>query len=183
MKTIIHIFGGSGSGTTTLGRELSARLGLPQLDSDDYFWEPTDPPYMTKRPPELRAELMKRDMDAAVDGCIISGSLCGWGDCLTQYFTLAVRLVIPSELRIERLVERETEEFGERLLEGGDMYDNHKEFIEWAKQYDTAGPEMRSKALHDIWSEALSCPVLTLDSASNSPAGLADAVIDALGCD
>lgn len=181
MKTVIHIFGGSGSGTTTLGRELSARLGLPQFDSDDYYWEPTDPPYQTARSPEERVQLMKKDIEASTDGCIISGSLCGWGDRLTSYFTLAVRLVIWPDLRIERLAKRERMNFGDRLLEGGDMHKNHVEFMEWAKQYDTAGPDMRSMALHDMWSETLRCPILTLDSAEKSPAELADAVIEVLG--
>ena len=40
----IHILGASGSGTTTLGRALAARLQCPHFDTDDCFWLPTDPP-------------------------------------------------------------------------------------------------------------------------------------------
>jgi adenylate kinase family enzyme len=39
----IHLMGASGSGVTTLGRALAARLALPHHDSDDYFWLPTAP--------------------------------------------------------------------------------------------------------------------------------------------
>jgi adenylate kinase family enzyme len=35
----VHIFGASGSGTTTLGRTLAERLGVRFFDGDDYFWE------------------------------------------------------------------------------------------------------------------------------------------------
>lgn len=57
-KQVIHIFGASGSGTTTLGRELSRLLGFRLLDTDDFYWMPTDPKFTVKRPPEQRVELM-----------------------------------------------------------------------------------------------------------------------------
>jgi len=41
----IMVFGASGSGTTTLGREFAKILGFTHLDIDDYFWEKTDVPY------------------------------------------------------------------------------------------------------------------------------------------
>ena len=42
-KNLIHIFGASGSGTTTLAEKTSRELGYFHLDTDDYFWLPTDP--------------------------------------------------------------------------------------------------------------------------------------------
>lgn len=39
----IHIFGASGSGTTTLANALSNNMNLPHYDTDDYFWIRTDP--------------------------------------------------------------------------------------------------------------------------------------------
>ena len=53
-QTIIHIFGPSGSGTTSLGRQMALNWGFRQLDSDDFYWLPTDPPFTSKRP--LRRE-------------------------------------------------------------------------------------------------------------------------------
>ncbi len=35
----IHIFGASGSGTSTLGAALSNELSYTHLDTDDYFWK------------------------------------------------------------------------------------------------------------------------------------------------
>lgn len=34
---ILHIYGASGSGTTTLGRTLQEQLGYTQLDREDYL--------------------------------------------------------------------------------------------------------------------------------------------------
>ena len=62
MKNVIHIYGASGSGTSTLGRKISEELGYKFMDTDDYFWLPTNPKYTTKRSKEERLALMKKDI-------------------------------------------------------------------------------------------------------------------------
>ena len=62
MKNVIHIYGASGSGTSTLGRKISEELGYKFMDTDDYFWLPTNPRYTTKRNREERLALMKKDI-------------------------------------------------------------------------------------------------------------------------
>lgn len=161
-KHVIHIFGASGSGTTTLGAKICAELGFTHLDSDDYLWIPTDPKYTTKRDAKERAALMKKDILSA-DSVVISGSLVGWGDELIPQFTLAIRLVTPTDVRIARLLKREREEFGSRIDVGGDMYENHLEFIEWARSYDTGDVNIRSKAMHDEWQKKLHCKLIELN--------------------
>ena len=37
----ILIFGASGSGTTTLGKEIEKRTDFTHLDIDDYYWKKT----------------------------------------------------------------------------------------------------------------------------------------------
>lgn len=166
MKNIIHIFGASGSGTSTLGRKICNELGFKFMDTDDYFWLPTDPKYTQKRPAEERFKLMKNDIEQA-DNVVISGSLTDWGDELIPLFTLVVRLDTDTAIRIERLRKRERESFGSRIDIGGDMYKNHLNFIEWAKAYDNGGLEMRSKAKHDEWQKLLCCRLLLLDGADD----------------
>lgn len=163
-KSVIHIFGASGSGTTTLGKYISEKLGYFFMDSDDYFWLPTDPKYTAKRDREQRIQLMKKDMETR-DKVVISGSLTDWGDCLIPCFTLCLRLVIEPEARLARLKEREKRHFGSRIAPGGDMYENHLKFMEWAAQYDEGGVEVRSKAKHDEWQKLLTCRVLVLNGA------------------
>lgn len=46
----LHVLGASGSGTTTLARALANHWSAPHADADDYFWVPTNPPYVEKRP-------------------------------------------------------------------------------------------------------------------------------------
>lgn len=166
MKNVIHIFGASGAGTSTLGRKICAELGYRFMDTDDYFWMPTDPAYTEKRPREERIEMMNRDIDEA-ENVVISGSLIGWGDVLMPRFTLAIRVETDADIRAIRLHLREKEKFGDRIEPGGDMYRKHLEFIEWAKAYDTGGLDMRSKAHHDQWQQLLTCPLVCLDGAED----------------
>ncbi len=164
MKNAIHIFGASGSGTTTLGKKICNELGYHLMDTDDYFWLPTEPPFTLKRPCKERIEMMTRDINN-YENIVISGSLVDWGDVLIPYFTLAVRIEIEPAVRIARLIQREKERYGSRIEPDGDMYKQHLEFLEWAKSYDTGGMNMRSKVKHDDWQNLLSCELLHLDGA------------------
>ncbi len=44
MHPHVHITGASGSGVTTLGRELALAIGGYALDMDDFYGVPTHPP-------------------------------------------------------------------------------------------------------------------------------------------
>ncbi len=179
MKPVVHIFGASGSGTTALGRALAKATGWKQLDSDNYFWLSTAVPYTVKRPVEERVLLMNRALDR-VEGAVVSGSLCGWGDPLIPRFTLAVRLYTDTELRIQRLKRRERRHFGSRIDEGGDMAENHRIFLEWAAGYDEGGLDTRSRAMHDAWEMLLHCPVLRLNGGDDLASNV-DKVCKAMG--
>ena len=59
------------------------------------------------------------------------------------------------------------------------MYEQSRAFLDWAAQYDDGKPPIRSRALHDLWQQQLSCPVLTLDG-TLPVEELAEAVLKAL---
>ena len=162
MKQVIHIYGASGSGTSTLGKYICKKSGYFFMDTDDYFWEPTNPPYTVKRCLFSRIKLMREDIERH-DNVVISGSLVDWGDELIPLFTLAIRVETDTDIRLQRLNRREREKFGSRIDFGGDMYENHLEFIKWAASYDHGGMDMRSKAKHDDWQKKLICPLLFVD--------------------
>ena len=166
MKNIIHIYGAAGSGTSTLGRKISEELSYKFMNTDDYFWLPINPPYTMKRSKEERIALMKKDI-LENENVVISGSLVDWGDELIPLFTLAIRLVTDTDIRIERLKIREKQKIGDRIMPGGDMYTHHIEFIEWARKYDTGSVNMRSKAKHDEWQKLLQCKQIVLNGADD----------------
>ena len=80
----IYLIGASCSGVSTLGATLSAQMGVPVLDVDDFYWMPTDPPFTTKRLPEDRVRLMQQ-RQSQTDGWVLSGSFMGWGDILIEH--------------------------------------------------------------------------------------------------
>ena len=153
--------GASGSGTTSLGRALSQELNIPHFDTDDFFWEETDPPFTEIRSTDKRKELIKEVIEDK-DSWIISGSLTKWGDFLIPLFDIVIFLYVEKDIRIHRLKKREKERFGSRIEPGGDMYKNHEEFIAWASSYDKGGMEMRSKTREEAWLERLDCKVVKI---------------------
>ena len=159
----VHIVGASGSGTTSLAAAIAMRYGHRHLDTDDFFWERTDPPYREKRPREERLALL-RDALGGSNSWVLSGSLCGWGDPLIPEFELVVFLAVPTPVRLARLRMREIERYGEHAIApGGALHSAHVEFLEWAGRYDTGGLEVRSRALHEAWLATLPCAVVRLE--------------------
>ncbi|MFA5522822.1 MAG: AAA family ATPase [Tissierellales bacterium] len=158
----IHILGASGSGTTTLGKALSEKLNYRHFDTDYYFWKPTNPPFQEKRVVKERQEILEKDL-VRYKRWILSGSLCGWGDIFIPYFDLVIFLWLPKELRINRLIEREKRRYGEKIKLDSDLYEQHKEFIGWASQYDDGDLSIRSRKLHEKWLNELPCKVLMLE--------------------
>jgi adenylate kinase family enzyme len=163
----VHIVGASGSGTTTLGRALARQLDCPYLDTDDYFWLPSDPPFQhirerTERQTRLGAAL------AGSPGWVLSGSLCGWGDIFIPQFELVVFLWVPPEVRIARLRARERSRHGAAIDPGAPLHDRYEKFIAWAAGYDEGldVPE-RCRRLHEEWLATLPCPVLRLEDTAS----------------
>lgn len=159
----IHIFGASGSGTTSLASVIAGKHGHRRLDTDDFYWAATDPPYREKRPRDQRLALLRQALLGSAPW-VLSGSLCGWGDPLIPDFDLAVFLVVPTPVRLARLRAREIARYGHQAIAmGGELHQAHVEFLEWASGYDTGGLEMRSRALHETWLAALPGAILRLE--------------------
>lgn len=159
---IIHILGASGSGTTTLGKAIEYKYGYTHLDVDDYYWIPTNPPFKIPRELNERVRILEEDIKK-YKKCVITGSLCGWGDCFISSFNLIIRVVTSTEIRIQRLKQRELQRFGDRICPNGDMFNQHMEFIKWAKKYDSGDASIRSKQLHDQWLKSIDCEQVVID--------------------
>lgn len=162
MISKIHVTGASGSGTTTLGKTIAEKLGFVHLDTDDYFWMPSELPYQGVREVEERQKLLQEEM-LKYSNWVSTGSLCGWGDFALEYFDCVIFLFIPQEIRIRRLFEREKTRCPESFIKESIRNRQFKEFIDWAKKYDDGGMEVRSLHLHKQWLNKLDCPVLKIE--------------------
>jgi adenylate kinase family enzyme len=165
----IHITGAAGAGVTSLGRALADVLAVPHHDTDDYFHQPTTPPYRDKRNIADRLRLM-REMFLDRADWVLSGSLEGWGDPIIAHFDLVVFLHTATEIRLQRLRAREARHFGsDAVAAGGWRHQETEDFIEWASHYDAGDREGRTFEKHQAWLAKLPCPVLRLDGASPLP--------------
>jgi 8-oxo-dGTP diphosphatase len=73
----LSVFGASGSGTSTLGRALAERMGAPHFDLDDYYWQPTNPPFQRARPIPERQRLLL-DALSHTRRFVLSGHMPKW---------------------------------------------------------------------------------------------------------
>lgn len=147
----VLVTGASGSGTTTLGKALAARIGADFVDTDDLFWMPTEPPYQARRASDERLRLMRARL-AISPSAVVAGSVQGWGVQVEDAFGLIVFLQVPADVRIPRLRQRELARLG-RVDEA---------FIAWAAQYDEGGMEGRSLSGQLAWLDSRRCPVVRL---------------------
>ena len=171
LRSRVHVTGASGSGTTTLARALADRWAVPHADTDDYFWMPTNPPYVSTRPAPNRVALM-REVFVPREAWVLSGSLGDWGESVVAECDAVVFLSLDPAERIRRLEQREVQR------RAGGEYDPvaWDEFLDWAKGYDDPSFEGRSRAGQEAWLRRMGKPVLRLDAVA--PVGeLLDAVL------
>ena len=160
MGARIHIFGASGSGTTTLGKALAEALNIPHYDTDNYLWIQTNPPFQQIRDRTERQELLRQVLTPNTSW-VLSGSLCGWGDFVIPIFDYVVFLLIPPAIRLQRLKQREIERYGSGIEHPSNpRYQDSQNFLHWAAAYDAGGSNMRSRFSHEEWIANLPCPVL-----------------------
>lgn len=160
----ILLFGASGSGTTTLGKELEQNSSFVHLDVDDYYWKKTEPPFQEKISLRERNENLKADFQKQ-ENAIISGSMVSWGKEWETAFDLAIFIHLNNGVRMERLRNRERERYGEKLLTDQKAKQNSEAFLEWASQYENPDFDGRSLKIHTNWMELLDCKVLRIDGA------------------
>jgi len=155
------IFGAGGTGKTTLACELARLLNFEHFDTDDYFFEQTDPPFTQARSLEKRTEILRPLLKS---NFVISGCLREWGGVFDSMLSMAVFLIVPTDIRIERVENREYKRNGERIKPGGDLYARHQKFIDYISSYDNGGMETRSFASQEAWAKTLACPVIRVDA-------------------
>lgn len=160
----IIILGPSGAGKTTLGKRIAASLGVAFLDIDEYIWrKDTEIPYTSMYP---KAEKIGR-LRAAVEEAkefVMAGSMNSFHEHFDPFFLLAVYLTADEGLRVKQVHNRKLEEFGNRILPGGDMYEAHQAFLKNVSGYDREAGSCNSRQ-HELWLCQLTCPILRLDGA------------------
>ena len=154
----IIVFGANGAGKTTLGRELARILSFKHMDIEDYYFEKAAIPYTKPRAREECEALMLADVEKHRT-FVISAVIGNLGDAIPQLYELAVHISAPHELRMERVKMRSLEQYGSRVLKGGDMYEKEQEFFDFV--------DSRPLTQIDEWAKTLACPVIHVDGTTD----------------
>ena len=78
-------------------------------------------------------------------------------------FSLIVFLVLPQKLRLQRLIAREQQLYGDRVKNGGDMENTHIEFINWTKDYENPeNNESNTLNCHNKIVTSALCPTISI---------------------
>ena len=154
----IIVFGPNGSGKTTLGRELARILNFKHMDIEDYYFEKSEIPYTIERSHEDCLNLMLADIEK-YRSFIITALTGEFGDTIPMFYNLAVYMTAPKELRVKRVKQRAYKHHGERVCEGGDMYEDYLKFVNAVSSCSLSRIEQ--------WMKTLSCPVIRIDGAED----------------
>jgi len=150
----IIIFGANGSGKSTLGRELARALNFKYMDIEDYHFTKSEIPYTVERSCEDCLNLMLTDI-VKHRSFVISAVIGDFGEKISSMYDFAVFMSAPLETRIERIKQRACKQYGERVCEGGDMYEQQLKFVDFVAS--------RSLSRIEQWAETLVCPVIYVD--------------------
>ncbi len=165
MPTGIMIIGPSGGGKTTLGKTLSKVLDYPFFDVDEYIWRFDTPElYTVMYSREEKISRLKSAI-APYEHFVMAGSMSSFHEAFDDSFAMMVFLYTDPDIRIKRISERAVQRFGDRVLEGGDMYESNRKFVESNRDYEKEGsPNLKEQRK---WMDSLSCIKLELDGAES----------------
>lgn len=150
----IIVFGANGSGKSTLGRELARVLDFKYMDIETYHFEASDIPYTVERSREGCIRLMFDDIKKH-QNFVLSSVTGDFGQDVSASYNLAVLITVPLEIRLKRIQQREYMKYRERILEGGDLYNQHIRFIDFVAT--------RSLSKIEQWGGTLKCPLIHID--------------------
>ncbi|WP_353178656.1 AAA family ATPase [Salinisphaera sp. T5B8] len=129
----VLVTGGPGSGTSTLAEALAAHLAVAWVEADDYYWQPSDPPFQYKYGASERAERLLKTL-GKTERAVVAGSVMGWGDAVEKAFGRIIFIHTDPTTRMARLQARERQRYGAA----------RPGFLAWAAGYDAGQRPGRS---------------------------------------
>ena len=152
----ILICGLNGAGKSTLGRALAEASGYVFRDIEDYYFPKDDPanPYGTSRTEAEVASLLLEDL-RRYPHMILAAVRANYSSEILSLLTHAVHVIVPREIRLQRIRERSLRKVGTRALPGGDLHDQEEQFfLQIAQRPDSH--------VHD-WLAQTTLPVIEVD--------------------
>ena len=152
----IIVCGLNGSGKSTLGKALSEKLGFHFIDNENLYFPKTDPNY-SYASPRSRDEVERLLMDEVrVHKNFVFATVKGdYGKDIVPLYKYAVLIDVPKEIRVQRVRNRAFQQFGDRMLKGGDLYEQEEAFFNLVNA--------RPEHYVEEWVQSLHCPIIRID--------------------
>ena len=154
----VVICGLNGSGKTTLGKQLSKRINYLHRDIEDYYFENnTDYKYSKSRSRDDVIKYLEKDFNQ-YENIIFTACKGDYGN-LDNLYDLAIFLRADSNTRLKRVKDRSYKQFGDRVLENGDLYEKEMKF--WNMVYN------KDETVIKEWFNGLNCQKIEIDAKKN----------------
>lgn len=140
----IIICGLNGSGKTTLGKKLADVIKYKHIDIEDYYFvNNNDYKYENSIAKDEVVKKIEKDFNK-YNNIVFTACKGDYGN-LSSMYDFAVYIRLDKETRLKRVKERSYKQFGDRILENGDLYEKENcffnkiykkdelETIEWLK--------------------------------------------------
>lgn len=152
----ILVCGLNGSGKSTLGRALADKLGFYFIDNEYLFFDRSsnDEPYANPRSHENAIELLMANVNKNLN-FVFAAVKGDYGKDIIPLYNYVIVIDTPKNVRLDRVRKRSYSKFGDRMLKGGDLYEQEENFFRFI--------ESRENDYVDNWIETLSCVVLRID--------------------
>ena len=152
----IIICGLNGAGKSTLGKALAEKMHFHFIDIENLYFSKTNPNYMYASP-RTREEVKKILLhEIRTHENFIRTSVKGdYGEDIHSFFQYAILPDVPRDIRLQRVKERSFQKFGNRMLSGGDLFEQEEKFFRFV--------ESRNENIVEEWVKSLKCPVMRVD--------------------
>ena len=156
MGTGIIVCGLNGAGKSTLGKALAGKLNYYFIYNEYLYFPKTDPNYIyaSPRSREEVEKLLFREIKAHKN--FIFTSVKGdYGENIVSFFHYAILIDVPKNIRLQRVKNRSFQKFGNRMLPGGDLYEQEEWFFDFVKS--------RAENTVEEWIKDINIPIIRID--------------------
>ncbi len=156
MSNVIIICGLNGAGKSTLAKALAKEINYRFIDIEDLYFPKGNPEYMYSNPRSFEeVESILSNIILENDSFVLASVKGNFKEDIVSHFKCAIYIDVSKEIRIKRVYERSYNQFGERMCEGGDLYEKEQAFFDFVRSRD-------ENAVKN-WLDTVSCPIIKVD--------------------